>query len=138
MTYATADDVAARLGRALTAAEATMVPVLLEDVESLIKSRVTDLDAQVTAAPPTIAQATVVKVEAWAVVRYLRNPDGKRQETIDDYSFTRDAAVSAGLLALTDDEWDELIPSAATSSAFTIRPYGDPTAPWNPSDWTVA
>ena len=30
------------------------------------------------------------------VIRYMRNPDGKRQETIEDYSFTRDATGSSG------------------------------------------
>ena len=45
MTYATASDVAIRLGRDLTAEEVTLVAIRLDDVERRIKRRIPDLDA---------------------------------------------------------------------------------------------
>jgi hypothetical protein len=127
MSYAIASDVAGRLGRALTADETALVTLLLDDVERMIVRRVIDLDAQIAADPPTIDQAMVVKVEAWAVVRFMKNPDGKYQEALQgEYSFTRDQSIASGTLYITDDEWDDLLPSTQTSSAFTIRPYSSP------------
>jgi hypothetical protein len=73
------------------------------------------------------------------VIRHLRNPDGKYQESIDDYSFTRDRTVAAGALYITDDEWDELLGSATTSSAFTIRTDAgwEPSSAYTPyTDWS--
>lgn len=139
MSYAQASDVAARLGRALSTAETAWVPSLLDDVEAMITARIPDLADQIGATPPTVDQATVIRVEAWAVVRFLKNPDGKLQESIDDYSFTRDRAVSAGILGITDEEWDQILPSAGTSSAFTIQSVASPACvapitPW-PYGW---
>jgi hypothetical protein len=45
-----------------------------------------------------------------AVVRVLRNPDGKLQESIDDYSYRRADSVADGALYLTDEEWRLLRP----------------------------
>ena len=45
------------------------------------------------------------------VLRVLRNPNGVRQESIDDYTWIRDNAVSAGLLYVADDEVENLSPS---------------------------
>ncbi len=140
MSYAQASDVAARLGRPLSTAESAWVPSLLDDVEAMITTRIPDLDDRISATPPTIDQATVIRVESWVVVRFLKNPDGKLQESIDDYSFTRDRAVSAGTLALTDEEWDQILPSTGTSSAFTIQSVANPVCvapwrPWSPWDW---
>ena len=65
--------------------EAAQVTAWLEDVESIILRRIPDLDARVTAGNPPAA--TVVRVEANAVIRKIRNPDGKVSETIDDYTY---------------------------------------------------
>lgn len=139
MSIASADDVAVRLGRSFrSTAEEDLAGVLLDDVEEMIVARIPDLIAQTAAEPPTISVATVTRVEAWVVVRFLKNPDGKFQESIDDYSFTRDRAVSSGMLGLTDDEWDEILPSAGTSSAFTIQSPSAVTytaAPGDPWGW---
>lgn len=118
MTYAQPIDVTNRLRRVLVPAEAPFLQILLDDIEDQIKGRVPSLDALV--ADGSIPESTVVRIEAWAVKRYVTNPDGKYAESIDDYSFTRDKAVSAGLVYLTEDEWDELIPNAGPRKAFTI------------------
>lgn len=44
------------------------------------------------------------------VLRVMRNPNGYRQVTLDDYSRTIDSAVSTGLLILTDAEAALLAP----------------------------
>jgi hypothetical protein len=59
------------------------------------------------------------------VVRVLHNPRGFLSEavTIDDYrrEYRRDAAVSAGVLYVTDAELDALTPqSSRRGGAFTI------------------
>ena len=64
----------------------------------------------------------VVRVLSSAVIRVLKNPDGKRQESIDDYSWTRDNAVSAGVLYFTDAELNDLAPGAGgTGGAFSVN-----------------
>ena len=110
--------------RPLTAAETTVAEALLEDAWQILLARVPLLQSRLDAA--TLDPALVVAVESAMVLRVLRNPDGKRQESIDDYSWTRDNAVSAGLLYATDDEVALLSPSGASTNAFTITPYGEP------------
>lgn len=121
MAYATVEDVATRLGRPITEpTEVAQVDAWLEDVEVLIRARVPDLDALVTAGTPP--EPVVVMVESNAVVRMVRNPEGKTQERIDDYSWGLPANPYAGSLYLTDVEWGLLEPGAS-DGAWTIRPY---------------
>lgn len=123
MAYATWVDVQDRFGRDLTDAERRQVGAWLDDIEASILSRIPNLTELVDAG--TLQRQTVVKIEAAAVIRVLRNPDGKLTERIDDYSWTRDSSTATGSLYLTDDEWAELTPSVATD-AFTIRPHYEP------------
>jgi hypothetical protein len=73
-------------------------------------------------------------VIANAVIRVLKNPDGKRQESIDDYSWTRDRVLSAGVLYLTDDEWRILGGIGGKGAAFQIdtTPEIATTETWTP------
>lgn len=123
MTYADTDDVAARLGQALSDAEITWATTLLADAEDQILGAIPDLAERLTADPPTARESAVVRAEAWAVVRVLRNPDGRYQETISgEYTYTRDRATSTGLLQVLPEEIDQiLIQDATSSSAFMIR-----------------
>lgn len=120
MSYATVDDVATRLGRPITEpTEVAQVDAWLEDVEILIRARVPTLDELVAAGTPT--EPVVVMVESNAVVRMVRNPEGKTQERIDDYSWGLPADPKAGTLYLTDTEWSLLEPGSS-DGAWTIRP----------------
>jgi hypothetical protein len=131
VTYATPDDVAARLGRPLTPEQIIQVQAWLDDIEAEIRSKVPNLD--VLAADPDYL-ALLIRVECAAVLRVVRNPDGKMTERIDDYSWTRDQSTASGSLFLTDDEWGLLTPESSTE-AFTIRPYG--AVAYSPPDvWT--
>lgn len=122
MTYALVSDVSTRLGRPISDAnEVAQVTAWLEDVETLIRARIPDLDGRVADGTPTAP--TVVMVEANAVVRKVRNPDGKQNERIDDYSYGLNADAARGDLFLTDDEWALLEPGSG-NGAWTIRPGG--------------
>lgn len=125
MPYATVEDVQTRFGRTLTTPETAQVTAWIGDVEAQVEQRLPTLADQIVAGNPS---AVVVKaVVANAVIRVLRNPEGLRQRqfSIDDYSesATVDNVLSAGLLYLTDDEWNLLSPGSS-GDAFTIRSYG--------------
>jgi len=125
--------------RPLSTAEKTVATALLEDAWQIMLSRVpylsTRLDVIAPATTSELSSALVVAVESAMVLRVLKNPDAKRQESIDDYSWMRDNAVSAGLLYLTDDELSDLSPAGASTDAFTITPFGTPGYSGRPIDW---
>lgn len=114
--------------RPLTAQETVNGETFLADAWGMLKRRIDDLDALVAADADLSAE--VVRVMATAVLRVMKNPDGKRQESVDDYSWQRDQAVSAGLLYFTDDELEELVPGTGVKGrAYTIDPLAN-------RDWT--
>lgn len=126
-TYATANDVADRLGRDLDTSEARIVAARLNDVELMIKARIPDLATRVTAGAPTAA--TVAMVEADVVLRLLRNPEGIVGETDGNYSYQLNWANVTGRLMITDEEWALL---GIRQSVFTIAPRL-----WNQADVTA-
>lgn len=118
---ATAQDIADRW-RPLTDDEATVAHAVLGDAWTLLKHRVPTLEDRLDADPATLDEALVVMVLVSMVLRVLRNPNGIRQESIQDYSYSRDADGASGLLSVSDSEFDLLVPAGAESGAFTIRP----------------
>lgn len=130
---ATTADVVARW-RPLSAQETTNAQTFLDDAWVMLKRRMAvegvDIDAQI--AGDADLESDVVRVLATAVLRVMKNPDGKSRESIDDYSWSRDEAVSAGLLYFTDDELDGLIPGAGEKGrAFMIDPLAGWSAQWS-------
>jgi hypothetical protein len=119
---ATTTDVAARW-RPLTTSEELKASVLLDDSWELIQLRNPTVPGRITAA--TLSAGLVVMVQCAMVIRVLRNPDGKRQEQIEDYSYQRETG-DTGMLYITDDELDLLAEVTSASEAFTIRPWHDP------------
>ena len=117
MAIATVDDVQDRLDRELTDDEKQLAATLLEDVEAIIRSRVRNLLRR--AAADESYRQIVVMVEANAVLRVLRNPEGYRQESEGNYSYSLNAAVASGHLFVLGSEWDLL---GANRGAFTITP----------------
>lgn len=107
---ATLADLADRLGRDLTDAETRQATAWLHDATAIILDRFPRY-----ATAPTQSSTSVC---AAMVLRVLKNPDGKRSETIDDYSYTIDQARSAGELYLTENELELL--RTAVSTAFSI------------------
>ena len=82
---------------------------LIDKAELRILARVPDLAARLEAG--TISPEVLASVIEDMALRVARNPDGKKSEAIDDYSWTLDSRVSAGLLYLSDDELALLVPA---------------------------
>lgn len=120
MTYASIIDVATTLGRPITDPdEQNQILNWIAKTERIISARLGDLDA--------LDRQILADVISEVVARRSRNPDGKRNERIDDYSYTLDAAASAVELTLTDAEWARLSQDGSTSGAY--MPVLTP-APW--------
>lgn len=131
MAYAVPADVEARLGRPLEPDEVAMVQIRLDDVERIIKSRIPDLDAQIIAG--TIDESVVVMIEAEAVLRLIRNPEGYTAETDGNYSYQISASVASGRLEILPDEWALLgWRRGAFVIAASLAPYNTtcPPYPW--------
>ena len=130
---ATTADITSRW-RPLSTQETTNANTFLADAWVMLKRRmaVESVDIEAKIATDADLKADVVRVLATAVLRVMKNPDGKSREAIDDYSWSRDEAVSAGLLYFTDDELDGLIPGAGEKGrAFMIDPLADWSAQWS-------
>lgn len=131
MSYATVIDVATTLGRPITDPdEQNQIVNWIAKTERIISARLGNLD--------TLDRQILADVISEVVARRARNPDGKRNERIDDYSYTLDAAASAVELTLTADEWARLSQDGSTSGAY--MPVLTP-APWlggRPADATPA
>lgn len=118
MAYAVATDVAELMARDLSVEETAMVNRRLGQVERMIVRRVPDLVAQVTAGD--IAQADVVDIEAEAVYRVLRNPEGMISEGDGTYTYQLSKDVADNRLRITSDEWAVL--GVRVGSMFSITP----------------
>lgn len=120
MAYATVTDVATTLGRPITDLdEQNQISNWIAKTERIIAARLGDLG--------NLDRQILADVISEVVARRARNPDGKRNERIDDYSYTLDAAASAVELTLTADEWARLSQDGSTSGAY--MPLLAP-APW--------
>jgi hypothetical protein len=110
--------------RLLTADEETVAQALLDDAWAVLLAQVPGIEARLEAG--TLSEALVRKVETAMVLRVLRNPEGWRQWSIDDASFTRDQSLSAGLLYLAPGESAELapVPSSSASRGAYIISFG--------------
>lgn len=121
--------------RPLSDQEAINGIVFLDDAWRMLRRRLTRLDVDIEDLidSDTDLRDDVVRVITTAVLRVMKNPDGKRSESIDDYSWTRDQAVSAGLLYITDDELTDLVPGTGEhGGAYTV----DPLAGRDWTDWS--
>ncbi|MFH9977941.1 hypothetical protein ACH4ND_01510 [Streptomyces sp. NPDC017179] len=119
VTLATLEDVTNRLGRDLTEEETRQATALLEDATAMILDRFPRYATEPTSTSKAVCRAMVLRV--------LQNPQGLRQESIDDYQVTYDAARSAGELYISDTEAEMLRPLA--TSAFSITPTAPKVRP---------
>lgn len=106
MAYATAADVTVRWGRPATPEIEALIEVRLSDVEREIKRKIKDLDARITAG--TVDVEDVKQVEADAVLRVAKNPDGFLQESDGDYSYMMIQSMASGSLEILPEEWERL------------------------------
>lgn len=124
-SFATVTDLEERW-RPLTDAERSVAQAVLTDAwEAVLLPQRPNLPAQVAAG--VVSERTVRFVLCSMVLRVLRNPDGKVQESIDDYRYQRDAAVSSGSLYASVDELAMLAPAAGRARSRSVRlvAYGE-------------
>lgn len=79
MAYSNISEVAVRLGRPITDPnEIQQVNAWISDVEAIIRSRIVDLSERI--AQGTLLVEDVKRVVCNAVIRKIKNPDGKQNE----------------------------------------------------------
>ncbi len=122
MPLATAADVAARW-RPLVSNETLLATVLIADVEAILRARWAGLDAAIALGSPSAA--VVTGVIARSVVRMMKNPDGKVQESIDDYAYRRADAVADGSLYVSPEDWALILPGRSTVRSVRLLAYDD-------------
>ena len=120
----TTDDIAARLGRSLSAAEAAQVALWIGDAEYLIDARAERLDR-------TVDLDVRDRVVALAVVEMARNPNNETRidSAVDDARVSRTISSSSGRVGITD-EWWSWLGLAGSVGAFSTRPDFEPDRSW--------
>jgi hypothetical protein len=118
-------DIEARF-RALTDAEETTAQALIDDAWAVLLMMVPDIEARMTAG--STSTEAVVFVMSAMVLRVLRNPNGVRSWSVDDYSETRDSSLAAGSLYASPEEIRLLTGRASStrSGAFSVAPAAEP------------
>lgn len=119
--------------RPLLESERTVAQALLDDAWAVVLTRRPMLQQHLV--DGNVSDGLARAVVSAMVLRVLRNPEGIRQWSIDDASFTRDNALSAGWLFVSDDELALLTPGGTGDGAFTIRPIVDYRAAYQPDPW---
>jgi hypothetical protein len=117
MAYAAASDVTVRWAREPSDQEIALINVRLEDVERMIRRRIPDLDDRVDV---TVSTEDVVQIEADAVLRLVRNPEGYLSESDGNYTYMLQNDLATGRLEILPDEWETL--GLANSGLFILAP----------------
>lgn len=122
---ATTTDLSNRSLTTLTSAQLAVGAIKLDDAYIQIITAIPSVVTRLAVTPTdTVFTALVVQVQCAAVLRYLQNPEGKYQEAVDDYSFSRDKSLASGETYITEDELDLLSSTTGSPNAFTITPAG--------------
>lgn len=103
MAYATAADVVTLWAKEPEAEVLELIERRLEQVERMIRRRVIDLDLRVELSETF--EADLIDIEADAVLRLVRNPEGYISETDGTYTYQMQTDLSSGKLQITDEEW---------------------------------
>lgn len=107
----------AAFGFTIPEGEDPAIQRLIDKAERKIAARVPNLAERIQPGGD-IDKAAFVSLVEDMVLRVLNNPEGKKSERIDDYSYTVDDRVAAGFLYLTDEELEELLPGTQRTRAF--------------------
>lgn len=107
MAYATTEDVTTLWAKEPEPEILTLITRRLAQVERMILRRIPDLAGRI--ADGRIDLDDVVDIEADAVLRLVRNPEGYFSETDGNYTYMLRADLSSsGKLEITDEEWETL------------------------------
>lgn len=116
----TSDDIVKRYGE-LDDRETDTIDAMIEDAQDMLENRADYLGI----IQPTTDRGGRIytRIVRDMVIRVLQNPDGYLTETVDGYTYRRDAAVSSGALYVDDGTLDDLRPpERRTRGAFSIVP----------------
>lgn len=131
MSHATTTDVGIVLLRELTDEETDLATRLLSLAASTLRGKIPNLEFRMS--DDVDFDDVVNYVEASAVARILRNPEGYSYEVIGPYAVQR---PGSGILDTFEFTAGDLAKLGVGSGAFTIAPYmAPPTLP--PSDFPV-
>lgn len=103
MAYATAADVVTLWAKEPEPEVMLLIERRLEQVERMIRRRVTDLDSRVEESETF--EADLIDIEADSVLRLVRNPEGYLSETDGTYTYQLQSDLSGGRLQILDEEW---------------------------------
>lgn len=106
MAYATTADVTVRWARTPSDEEETLIGVRLEDVERLIRRRIPTLDTRVSSGALDVDD--LIQIEAEAVLRLVRNPEGYLSESDGNYTYMLRSDLASGRLEILPEEWEVL------------------------------
>lgn len=106
MAYATAQDVVTLWAKEPEPEVMVLIERRLEQVERMIRRRIPSLDTLVGLSETF--EADLIDIEADAVLRLVRNPEGYISETDGTYTYQLQADLSGGRLVVLDEEWTAL------------------------------
>ena len=106
MAYASANDVVTLWAKEPEPEVMSLIERRLEQVERMIKRRIPDLETRVCASSTFLYD--LIDIEADAVLRLVRNPEGYLSETDGSYTYMLQSDLAAGKLKILDDEWQIL------------------------------
>ncbi|AWY03836.1 head-to-tail adaptor [Gordonia phage Nedarya] len=106
MAYATSTDVTELWAKEPEPEVITLINRRLAQVERMLKRRISNLDARV--AISETYRADVIDIEADAVLRLVRNPEGYSSETDGNYTYQLHQDLITGKLQILDEEWETL------------------------------
>ncbi|ASR86655.1 head-to-tail connector complex protein [Mycobacterium phage Orange] len=119
MAYATAQDVVELWAKEPEPEVMTLIERRLAQVERMIMRRIPDLDLKV--ATSSTFRADLIDIEADAVLRLVRNPEGYLSETDGTYTYQLQADLTSGKLQILDEEW-EILGVNSLQRSFVIVP----------------
>lgn len=105
-TYAEATDVTKRWARTPAPEEISLIEIRLADVERMIRRRIPDLDDKIDSGELDVED--LKQVEADAVLRLVRNPEGYLSETDGNYTYMLQQDMALGRLEILPEEWEIL------------------------------
>ena len=125
--FATSDDVAVRLGRDLTDAEADFADAVIEDVTNLIAEELGEDEDWATALDPVPRRFKTVCVEK--VILLGSNPNGlaSHSETLGSSSESKSFRGESASIELTDDECRRIRRAYYGRSSGSSRPESTAT-----------
>ncbi len=120
MAYATANDVVTLWAKEPEPEVMVLIERRLEQVERMIRRRIPALDTRVSQSETF--EADLIDIEADAVLRLVRNPEGYLSETDGAYTYQLQTDLNNGKLQVLDEEWT-ILGVYRLSRMSTISPF---------------